>query len=105
MPDSLNGEPGDELELPGTVPPAASTRWQDWLGRPVPVGPGLAAANAVPTLPSRVRTVAMPVTMATRVLSLAGRRGAYWRAGLTIDPCREWFTRRAVSCSAARGPV
>jgi hypothetical protein len=28
IPASLTGEPGEELELPGTVPPAASMSWE-----------------------------------------------------------------------------
>jgi hypothetical protein len=51
MTGSLNGDPGEELEWPGVVPPAASLSWQDWLGGPVPLGlppPAYAIGAAAP---------------------------------------------------------
>jgi hypothetical protein len=54
----LNGDPGEELEWPGVVPPAASLSWQDWLGGPVPLGlppPAYAIGAAAPVtmMPAR----------------------------------------------------
>src|SRR6266566_5047969 len=68
MPGSLNGEPGEELELPGTAPPAASMSWQDWLGRPVPLGLPAANAGAAPaTMSIPART---PAVIAARMMDL-----------------------------------
>src|SRR5919204_4600154 len=68
IPGSLNGEPGEELELPGTVPPAASMSWQDWLGRPVPLGLLAAYAGAAPAM---TRTPARsPAVTAVRMIDL-----------------------------------
>jgi hypothetical protein len=58
MPGSLKGDPGEELEWPGVVPPAASLFWQDWLGGPVPLGfppPAYAIGAAAPVtmMPAR----------------------------------------------------
>src|SRR6266568_2554563 len=72
MPGSLNGEPGEELELPGTVPPAASMSWQDWLGSPVPLGLPAASAGAAPaTTKNPVRS---PAVTAARMINLPGYR-------------------------------
>jgi hypothetical protein len=65
---SLNGGPGEVFELPGTAPPAASTSWQDWLGRPVPLGLPAANAGAAPAMTSiPART---PAVIAARMMSL-----------------------------------
>src|SRR5438034_9307318 len=72
MPGSLNGEPGEELEFPGTVPPAASMSWQDWLGSPVPLGLPAASAGAAPaTTKNPVRS---PAVTAARMINLPGYR-------------------------------
>jgi hypothetical protein len=68
IPGSLNGEPGEELEAPGIVPPAASMSWHDWLGRPVPLG--LPAAYAGPA-PAMTRTPAKsPAVTIARMMDL-----------------------------------
>jgi hypothetical protein len=51
MPGSLKGEPGEVAELPGTLPPAVSMSWHDWLGRPVPLGFAAALVTPAPSAP------------------------------------------------------
>jgi hypothetical protein len=60
MVGSLNGDPGEELEWPGVVPPAVSLAWQDWLGGPVPLPLGfpppayaIGAAAPLTMMPAR----------------------------------------------------
>jgi hypothetical protein len=62
---SLNGEPGDELALPGSVPPAATMSWQDWLGNPVPLGLPAAKAGAAPAI--TVNPATSPAISAARM--------------------------------------
>src|SRR6478672_7710261 len=69
MPGSLNGDHGEELAWPGVVPPAASMSWQDWSGRPVPLGLPVAKAGAAPaTMRKPARSPAATVVLLRMLL-------------------------------------
>jgi hypothetical protein len=79
MPASLNGDPGEELEWPGVVPPAASLFWQDWLGGPVPLGfppPAYAIGAAAPVTMTPARQLAAK-SLCIMIALRSGARG--WR--------------------------
>src|SRR6478735_2046105 len=77
MPGSLNGDPGEELAWPGVVPPAASMSWQDWSGRPVPLGLPVAKAGAAPTTMKKpARSPAATVVLLRMVVPRSLAHGA-----------------------------
>src|SRR5438132_455469 len=64
----LNGEPGEELEFPGTQPPAASRPWQNWPASPVRLEMPAAGGGAAPaTTKNPVRS---PAVTAARMINL-----------------------------------
>jgi len=59
----------EELAWPGVVPPAASMSWQDWSGRPVPLGLPVAKAGAAPaTMRRPARSPAATVVLLRMLL-------------------------------------
>jgi hypothetical protein len=63
----LNGEPGDDAEFPGVVPPFVNWSWQLWLGGPVPDGlPPPATATAGPLAANAAATPTTAMTLRNR---------------------------------------